>query len=188
MTGRIRALSGEHGSGLIRGEDGANIPFDLGAVIEYDVACLAVGQVVTFDLLERGAGRAVNVCVQKEHQRAHAGEKRREPAQVRYVGFEQRDSMRTYRFEQLEAGQDASTFAITVDLALFAKHHVGIQDGPALCLHLIAEEMGRSGGPLGAQWNRCLSDADMLAHLASRPAPKERPRPRRFPHARAASA
>ena len=96
--------------------------------------------------------------------------------------------MRTYRFEQLEPGQDTSTFTITADLALFAKHRVGIQDGPALCLHLIAAEIDRSGATLGAQWNRRLSDEDMVAHLASRPAPRERPRPRRFPHHMSASA
>src|SRR3990172_8977936 len=98
MTGRLRALNGEHASGSIRAEDGSSILFDLAAVLEYDVACLAVGQLVTFDL-ERGSnGKAVNVCVQREHHRPHAPEKRREPAQVRYMGFEQRNSMRTYRF------------------------------------------------------------------------------------------
>jgi hypothetical protein len=51
---------------------------------------------------------------------------------------------------------------VTVDMALFAKQHVGIQDGPALCLRLVTAE----------EWppkQRSLTDEEMLAHLARRP-------------------
>lgn len=187
MTGRIRSLDVEQNSGSIRAEDGTSVLFDLRAVIEYDAAWLAVGQLVTFEL-ERGGNKAINVCVEREHARTHGSEKRREPGQVRYIGFEQRDNLRTYRFEQLESGQHSGTFTVTADLGLFAKYHVGIQDGPSLCLHLLAADLERGDPANGVQWNRSLTDEDMQAHVASRPAPRERPRPRRIAHHKAASA
>lgn len=188
MTGRIRSLDVEQNCGSIRADDGSSVLFDLRTVIEYDAAWLAVGQLVTFEL-ERGSSKAINVSVEREHARAHGSEKRREPGQVRYIGFEQRDSLRTYRFEQLDSGgQHSGNFTITADLGLFSKYHVGIQDGPAICLHLVTAELARLDGAGETTWNRLLTDQDMQAHVASRPAPRERPRPRRIVHHKAASA
>jgi hypothetical protein len=51
---------------------------------------------------------------------------------VRYLGFEQQQSARSYRFDVVEDGQPAKRFIVTADLSLFHTHGVGIQEGPAL--------------------------------------------------------
>lgn len=182
MTGRIRALNSEGSVGSIRSEDGSSVPFDSSEVLEYDVACLAVGQLVTFDLEQGAHTRAVNVCIQKQRHASRPDERRHEPARLRYMGFEQRQNVRAYRFERLETGEDTKTFTVSVEMNLFARHHVGIQDGPALCLEVITREIGQAAEAGAVQGNRRLTDEDMLAHLASRPVPRERPRPRRPGH------
>ena len=52
--------------------------------------------------------------------------------EVRYLGFEQQQSARSYRFDVVEKGQPAKRFIVTADLSLFHSHRVGIQEGPAL--------------------------------------------------------
>ena len=52
--------------------------------------------------------------------------------EVRYLGFEQQQSARSYRFDVVEKGQPAKHFIVTADLSLFHTHRVGIQEGPAL--------------------------------------------------------
>ena len=52
--------------------------------------------------------------------------------EVRYLGFEQQKSARSYRFDVVEKGQPAKRFVVTADLSLFHTHGVRIQEGPAL--------------------------------------------------------
>jgi len=131
MTGRIKLLSVGSSSGVIESEGGVRLYFDAGAVLAYDVATLSVGQLVTFDS-ENGVGRkAVNVCVQRPHSSLPV-EKKRKESMLRYVGFDQTRAIRTYRFERTSFGEDTETFAVTTDVTLFTKYHIGIQEGPSL--------------------------------------------------------
>jgi hypothetical protein len=57
-------------------------------------------------------------------------------------------------------GHDSITVSVTTDLDLFAKHHVGIQEGPSLCWTLL---MTNTGAPRFA-----LTEADLLAFLSTR--------------------
>ena len=52
--------------------------------------------------------------------------------EVRYLGFEQQQSARSYLFDVVEQGQRAKRFIVTADLSLLHTHGVGIQEGPAL--------------------------------------------------------
>jgi len=52
--------------------------------------------------------------------------------EVRYLGFEQLKSARSYRFDVIEKGQPTKRFIVTADLSLFYTHRVGIQEGPTL--------------------------------------------------------
>jgi hypothetical protein len=52
--------------------------------------------------------------------------------EVRYLGFEQQQSARSYQFDVVEKGQRAKRVIVTTDLSLFHTHGVGIQEGPAL--------------------------------------------------------
>jgi hypothetical protein len=170
VTGRIRSLSAGNGSGLIAVDNGISAHFLASSVLAYDATCLAVGQLVTFDLEDGDWPTATNVCVQRQHRIPVLPGKLRESVPLRYVGFNQAGSLREYKFERIAPGEPTQTLIVSADLALFRKHHVGIQDGPALCLRAL--EAGADVHPL----RRPLTEQDLLAHLPSRPAPRARPR------------
>ena len=52
--------------------------------------------------------------------------------QVRYLGFDQQQNARSYRFEVTEEGQPTKRFTVNADMALFLVHRVSIQEGPTL--------------------------------------------------------
>lgn len=188
MTGKIKSFSNESTSGLITAEDGLSLFFRSSEVLAYDTTCLAVGQLVTFDVEGGSCPRAVNVCVRRQHQVPPAPEKRPGSTQFRYLGFDQAGSIRSYRFDGRSADDQTNTFVVLVDLALFTKHHVGIQEGPALCLRLLSAETGGAGKTIPRAFECRLTDKDMLAHLASRPVPGARRGPKRTPHTPSAAA
>ena len=83
--------------------------------------------------------------------------------ELRYVGFEQTQNTRMYRFERVVKGEPSTRFVITADLALFLVHHIHIQDGPSLCAIKLASDLESS-------WSgqHQLTDADLLAHVTAR--------------------
>jgi len=179
MTGKIKLLNTESESGCIATENGLRLPFDFGAVLAYDAIYLTVGQLVTFDLEQRGSSRAVNICVQRLPSVPHVGGKR-EVKSLRYVGFDQAASIRSYKFERASlGGEETETFVVTTDLTLFAKHHIGIQEGPALCLQLLTAELAAASDRPHFQCS--FTEQNMLSHLASRPVPGARAQARRQP-------
>jgi hypothetical protein len=83
---------------------------------------------------------------------------------LRYTGFEQIGSVRTYLFNRVVIGQKSTPMVVTAEIPMFLKHHVSIQDGPALCLHVLSLES--ADGP-----SRELTEDDIVAYLASKPRP-----------------
>jgi len=61
--------------------------------------------------------------------------------EFRYLGFDQLQNARGYRFEAVSKGDPVRQFVVTVDLALFREHRVGIQEGPSLCAHKLAADL-----------------------------------------------
>ena len=174
MTGRIEVLDTEESPGFIRSEEGVVVHFRLTDVAPRYAGDLAVGQLVTFDLEKGNPPQAFNVKIEKQHYTTHAAEKRQQP--VRYLGFEQTGNIRAYKFERLSPGGERQTATISTDLALFLTHQIGLQDGPALCLRLVTTELDASNPESQLPFQRSLTDADMLAHLASRPVAEKRNR------------
>jgi hypothetical protein len=83
--------------------------------------------------------------------------------ELRYVGFDQHDNTRAYKFDSVEKGQPIVRLVITADLTLFLKHHINIQEGPDLCAHkLNADPTG-----LGLH-DYQLTDEDLLAFATAR--------------------
>jgi cold shock CspA family protein len=185
MTGRIKNLSVGSDSGFIEAENGLRFHFDSCAVLAYDMTYLAVGQLVTFDLEAGGNPKAVNICLQRAHPTSHAEGKRKETT-LRYVGFDQTKGIRTYRFERTSMGEETETFAVTTDMTLFTKHHIGIQEGPALCLHLLMVGLDASSLVGGPELQCALTETHMLTYLASKPVPGARSSHKRIPRAAAA--
>ena len=103
--------------------------------------------------------------------------KRSDGARLRYMGFNQTTSIRAYKFERVETGVETLSFIITVDVALFTKHRIGIQEGPSLCMSLLAGEL-ETPDVVGGMRNR-LEESDVLSYLASRPVPGARRPPKR---------
>jgi hypothetical protein len=179
MTGTIKSLDVASASGVITAADGLMVGFCPSAVLAYDVPLLAIGRVVSFDLEGGRCPKALNVLVQRAPQAGNTQEKRLEIARLRYMGFEHRGTVRIYRFERLIPGEAKRTFTVDADLTLFTKHHVGIQEGPVLCLHLLAAELDLSNEAGRTAFQCSLTEREMLAHLASRPAPRTKPGPKR---------
>jgi hypothetical protein len=61
--------------------------------------------------------------------------------ELRYLGFDQRVDARAYRFEIVKRGEAARHFIVTVEMALFLKHRVAIQEGPALSASKLAADL-----------------------------------------------
>jgi cold shock CspA family protein len=180
MTGKIKILNTESASGCIDAENGLRFHFDSCAVLAYDATFLAVGQLVTFDLEKGNSPKAVNVCVQRLRSVPHV-EGKRESNALRYMGFDQVASIRSYKFERTALGEETEMFVVTTDLTLFTKHHIGIQEGPTLCLHLLTAELATAGVAERPHFQCSFTEQNMLSHVASRPVPGARAHSRRPP-------
>ncbi len=55
--------------------------------------------------------------------------------ELRYLGFDQKQNTRQYKFDGVATGQPTLHYVVTADLALFREHRIGIQEGPSLCAH-----------------------------------------------------
>jgi len=172
MTGTIKSLDSVSSSGVIAAADGLVVGFRPSAVLAYDVPSLAVGQAVSFDLEGERHPQAVNVCVQRAPHALNGPGRCLEITRLRYLGFQQEGGVRSYRFELFTPGEAKAMFTVTGELALFLKHHVGLQEGPVLCLHLLAAELDLAGTAAGTPVHCSLTDREMLAYLATRPVPR----------------
>ena len=63
MNGTIRFISGQTGSGAIQSPHGENFNFELDGVLAYDVAKLAEGKLVHFDLASGPSPKAINISI-----------------------------------------------------------------------------------------------------------------------------
>lgn len=169
MTGRIKSLSTLSPSGFISAASGHDVYFHSSEVLPPGAGGLAIGQLVTYDM---GGGKwpsAINVRVPAEPQSTPRVSERRLPAAyLQYLGFEQNGSTRAYRFRRIVRGEETREFVVSAELALFFKHHVGFQEGPALSLRLLSEGADWSTPVERPQAHQSLTDVDMLAHVARR--------------------
>jgi len=63
--------------------------------------------------------------------------------ELRYLGFEQQENSRAYRFEAIEKGRASRRFVVVADLSLFTTHHVGFQYGPTICATKLTADLER---------------------------------------------
>jgi hypothetical protein len=100
--------------------------------------------------------------------------------ELRYMGFDQDENRRAFKFDCVSKGGPTVRYIVMADMALFLKHHVGIQEGPALCARRLTSDLEslRDG-------EHVLSNDDLLAYTsaradaAARRAAIRRPVPRR---------
>jgi hypothetical protein len=90
--------------------------------------------------------------------------------ELRYLGFDQLENARVYRFGVNSRTPDDRQFSVKVDLGLFRTHGVAIQEGPSLCARkLIADLEG-----LQRESAHELTTADLLAFASERQAAEAR--------------
>jgi hypothetical protein len=90
--------------------------------------------------------------------------------ELRYMGFQQKDNRRVYRFDaDGTEGKSRVPHVVSVDMGLFLKHHVGIQEGPALCAQKLTADL--EADRLG---DHELTNEDLLAYATDRAEAAER--------------
>ena len=89
--------------------------------------------------------------------------------ELRYMGFHQLQNTRVYEFDGKPNGDSNARFAVTVDMALFLKHHVGIQEGPVLCAQKLTADLEAN-----QQGIHELTNDDLLTYAAGRTAAEAR--------------
>jgi len=103
--------------------------------------------------------------------------------EFRYLGFEQRQNARAYRFDGIAKGEPNRHFIVTADMALFLMHRIAIQEGPSLCVLKITAALENT--PDGVFQ---LTDEDLRAHATARTAAEnKKAEARKTPVRRAAS-
>ena len=100
---------------------------------------------------------------------------------IRYLGFEQRQNARLYRFDICADGRPIKQVSVTADMAVFRTNNVGIQEGPTLSGHKLTADLDR-----GWEGDHELTDADVRAYadakaLADAQRAGSRKTPRRRP-------
>ena len=79
--------------------------------------------------------------------------------EIRYLGFDQRQSFRVYRFDVRTEGHLTKEVSVTADIAVFRDHSVGIQEGPLLSGHKLTADLER-----GWEGEHQLTAADVRAY------------------------
>ena len=98
--------------------------------------------------------------------------------EIRYLGFDQRQNCRVYRFDVRIDGRLTKQASVTADLAVFRNHRVGIQEGPSLSGNKLTADMERGWEgehELTAADVRTYADATALAtekRASARKAPR----------------
>ncbi len=84
---------------------------------------------------------------------------KRNLVEIRYLGFDQRENSRVFRFDVHSGGRSIKEVAVTADMVLFRDYRVAIQEGPFLCGNKLAADLER-----GWDGEHELTAADVRAH------------------------
>jgi hypothetical protein len=102
--------------------------------------------------------------------------------EIRYLGFDQRENSRVYRFDVHTGGRPMKEVSVTADMVVFRAHRVGIQEGPILCGNKLTADLER-----GWDGEHELTIADVRAHADAKAlADAERAGTRKSPRRRSA--
>lgn len=79
--------------------------------------------------------------------------------EIRYLGFDQWQNSRVYRFDVRTDERLTKQVSVTANIAVFRDHSVGIQEGPLLCGHKLTADLER-----GWEGDHELTEADVRAY------------------------
>jgi hypothetical protein len=83
--------------------------------------------------------------------------------EIRYLGFDQSQNSRVYRFDVRTDGRLTRQLSVTVDMTVFRDYRVGIQEGPLLSGNKLTADLER-----GWEGEHELTAADVRAHADTR--------------------
>ncbi len=168
MTGTVTGLASSSRTGTITTPDGSRLFFAAAAVLG-DFDALAVGHRVSFEL-EREGMRRIATRVFHEPMKAPVPSRKPDaPPDLRYAGFQQAANLRVYRFNIARPGNSVQ-HSIMLDVTLLLKHHVGMQEIPALCVSKLTADLKTSPELLKHQ----LGDDDLRQFASLRAEASER--------------
>ncbi len=188
MTGTITELNLQRRFGSIRADDGSIFIFYDSGVIAEEFSFLKTGQEVHFEAgrgtQTRNAVRVQSKLIASTTSSVASGAERlpsgsrassqAETLHFLYVGFEQPKNIRHYKFSAVARGQPAKLMTVSVDVALFLKYHVGIQEAPAMCL----DKLSRADSETSALQHQ-LTEGDLATYVSDRAAAAARKLERR---------
>ena len=129
---------------------------------------LAEGKFVHFQAAGRSPCKAINVSLEPPAAVHPGADRYKEITQLRYVGFRHLENLRRFRFERITPGAPTQCFEVAANLALFHTLRIAIQEGPALCMRVIADEL-ESGSNWEDLASCLLTEQHMRDYLANRP-------------------
>jgi hypothetical protein len=99
--------------------------------------------------------------------------------EFRYMGFEQTPTRRLYNFDGTTSKGPPVRFVVSVDLDLFLRNRVNIQQGPSLCAQKLKADLDAQH-----EGEHELTNGDLVAYVAARAAAERKaearkPGPRR---------
>ncbi|PWU11717.1 MAG: hypothetical protein C5B51_02055 [Terriglobia bacterium] len=100
--------------------------------------------------------------------------------EIRYLGFDQRQNSRVYRFDVRTDGRLTKEVSVAADISIFRDHSIGIQEGPILSGHKLTADLER-----GWEGEHELTAADVQAFADTKAlAEAQRASARKAPHRR----
>ncbi len=172
LTGTILLLPPRTGNGVIRSEEGFRFAFSSTDVVG-DFDTLAVGHRVSFEIGHMGGVR-IAVQVMKEPAVARHPKPVSGTPDLRYLGFDQAQEVREYKFDAVSTGCAPEHFLVRVELPLVRKHNISVQELPSLCMRKLAADLAaRPQAP-----DHELAECDLTEFAAARAAKLERKRPK----------
>ncbi len=85
-----------------------------------------------------------------------------------YQGFTQEGGRRCFLFQGIQERDPISVFSIEIDLALLAKNHVLVQEGPMFCLQLLSAALLAGPAYLQKFQKYCVAGEDFRPLLMER--------------------
>ncbi len=139
MTGTIVALLSAGRTGSIRTSDGSRLSFTAEAVLG-DFDTLAIGHRVSFCVEQNGVSRTATRVFHEPMRMLVPNKRPDTEPDLRYAGFRQAEGVRTYRFDAVTLGKPVQ-HSILLDTSLLIKHHIGMQEVPALCVKKVISDL-----------------------------------------------
>jgi hypothetical protein len=85
--------------------------------------------------------------------------------ELRYAGFDQTQNKRSYKFDAGLPDRTTGHYVVSVEISLFLKHRVNMQEGPSLCARKLSADLEAN-----VEGIHELTDQDLLTYAAGRAA------------------